>query len=101
VVLVLGILFLLVIGFFSVPKSSWSTWVAVGMLLTAAVLPVVQYAWTFFYLRLEESEAATIASRTVMPPTPVAGAAAHARRADGGPRLRLVELARDDDEGEG
>jgi hypothetical protein len=101
VMLVLSILFVLVIGFFSVPNSSWSSWVAVGMLLTAAVLPVVQYAWTFFYLRLEESESAAAVSRTVMTPSAAAGATAASRQTGTGHKLRLVELARDDDEGEG
>jgi hypothetical protein len=37
-----------------VPGPSVSTWVAVTWLLITAVMPVVQYAWTFFYLRLVE-----------------------------------------------
>lgn len=94
VMLVLVILFVVVVGFLSVPSSNWSTWVAIGMLLTAAVLPVVQYAWTFFYLRLEESEAASLAGRAVV----ASGAVAGARSAGAGPRLRLVELARDDED---
>lgn len=96
VILVLAILFVVVIGFLSVPTSNWSTWVAIGMLLTAAVLPVVQYAWTFFYLRLEESEAAMVAGRNVMASPGVASA----RSAGAGPRLRLVELAREDEDEE-
>src|SRR5439155_4287347 len=66
--MVLGLLFLLVVGFLSVPGSSWNAWVAAGMLLGAAILPVIQYAWTFFYMRLEESDSAAIASEAVVTP---------------------------------
>lgn len=97
VALVLAMLFLAVIGFFSVPSSSWSTWVAVGMVLASAVLPIVQYAWTFFYLRLEESDAATLASEAVVTPIGAAGG----WPPGAAPRLRLVETAVADDEGDG
>jgi hypothetical protein len=33
---------------------SLGVWVAVAQVLVAAIIPVVQYAWTFFYLRLVE-----------------------------------------------
>lgn len=98
--LVLAVLFLVVVGFLSVPASSWSTWVAVGMVLAAAVLPIVQYAWTFFYLRLEESDTASLASQAVVAPIE-RSAAGFGQRTGAAPRLRLVESAspRDEDEG--
>jgi hypothetical protein len=40
------------------PKPAASTWVAVLLLLLTAVTPVIQYAWTFFYLRLREDDPA-------------------------------------------
>jgi hypothetical protein len=34
----------------------FNVWYAITMLLITAVMPIIQYAWTFFYLRLVESE---------------------------------------------
>ncbi len=95
VLLIVPLWFLMAVCFLLVPASSWSTWVALGFLLTAAVLPIVQYAWTFFYLRLEQSVAADEAGSAVV--TPLTGAASgwHGAKA---PRLRLVEVQRADDD---
>ena len=38
------------------PRLGVNAWVAVTQLLIAAMMPIVQYAWTFFYLRLIEVE---------------------------------------------
>ena len=38
------------------PRPGINAWVAVTQLLIAAMMPIVQYAWTFFYLRLIEVE---------------------------------------------
>jgi hypothetical protein len=38
------------------PTNAWWLWLLVGSLVAAAVWPVIQYAWTFFYLRLVEVE---------------------------------------------
>jgi hypothetical protein len=50
-------------GLFSVTVIGWVlgasgffTWYAVWMLAITAVTPIIQYAWSFFYLRLVESE---------------------------------------------
>jgi len=40
------------------PTEAWWEWVLAGSLLAAALWPVIQYAWTFFYLRLVEIEPA-------------------------------------------
>ena len=47
------------------PTDAWWQWVLAGSLLAAAIWPVIQYAWTFFYLRLVETETSfpTIAER--------------------------------------
>jgi hypothetical protein len=47
------------------PTDAWWQWVLAGSLLAAAIWPVIQYAWTFFYLRLVETEVPfpTIAER--------------------------------------
>ena len=37
-------------------RFSRQTWAMVGLMVAVAVAPVVQYAWTFFYLRLVELE---------------------------------------------
>ena len=39
------------------PKPGLNAWVAVTQLVIAAMMPIIQYAWTFFYLRLVEVEA--------------------------------------------
>jgi len=36
------------------PRPGINAWIAVTQLLVAAMMPIVQYAWTFFYLRLIE-----------------------------------------------
>ena len=54
VVLALSVLFALAALFFAFPQTSWSTWVTVGLFLLPLVMTVIQYAWTFFFLRLDE-----------------------------------------------
>lgn len=54
VVIALSVLFALAALFFALPHSSWSTWVTVGLFLAPLVMTVIQYAWTFFFLRLDE-----------------------------------------------
>jgi hypothetical protein len=53
VLAVLFVLTALLLVFRGVPTESWG---AVGYLAAVAVWPVLQYAWTFFYLRLAEVE---------------------------------------------
>lgn len=38
----------------AIPGPAIAVWVAVARLLVMAITPVIQYAWTFFYLRLVE-----------------------------------------------
>ena len=54
VVMVLSILFTCALFFFALPSTSWATWATVALLVLPPVMSVIQYAWTFFYLRLEE-----------------------------------------------
>jgi hypothetical protein len=63
------------------PTEAWWEWVLAGSLLAAALWPVIQYAWTFFYLRLVEVEPGfpTIAERLR------AAASLHARPAPQSP----------------
>jgi hypothetical protein len=90
VFLVVPIWFLMVVGFLAVPASSWNVWLAVGTFLTAAIVPVIQYAWTFFYLRLEEIDPANEAGQPAAAPAGVPAAAWRERAAQ--PRLKLVDL---------
>jgi hypothetical protein len=56
---------------------SLGIWVAVFSLATVAITPVIQYAWTFFYLRLVEVEDAHDRQSEAMPappPSPTGGA---------------------------
>lgn len=97
VFLVVPVWFLMVVGFLAVPGSAWNTWLAVGTFLTVAIMPVIQYAWTFFYLRLEEIDPAAVspargtAADPNLPPAPWRERAAQ-------PQLKLVELRREDAE---
>ena len=53
VLLVLFVLTVVLLVLHSVPAESWG---GIGYLAAVAVWPVLQYAWTFFYLRLAEVE---------------------------------------------
>ncbi len=93
VVVVLTLLFTCALFFFALPSTSWSTWLNVALFLLPPVMSVIQYAWTFFYLRLEEIDLpATI--------TPLSPHAAGDRGAipPGPPRLTLVERDEPDDQ---
>jgi hypothetical protein len=89
--LVVPIWFLMAVGYFAVKHSSLNVWFALGTFLSAALMPVIQYAWTFFYLRLEEIDPADVAG-DAGPGRPLAVPATdwHERAAQ--PRLKLVEL---------
>ena len=89
--LVVPIWFLMAVGYFAVPHSSLNVWFALGTFLSAALMPVIQYAWTFFYLRLEEIDPADAVGGTAIgPPLGVPAADWHERAVQ--PRLKLVEL---------
>jgi hypothetical protein len=91
VFLVVPIWFLMAVCFFAVPRSSWNTWISLGTFLTAAIMPVIQYAWTFFYLRLEEIDPAESAGPgAVIESLGMPAAAWRDRSAQ--PQLKLVEL---------
>lgn len=93
------------------PGPGLNTWVAVTWLLVTAVTPIVQYAWTFFYLRLVEVEEPGIEvgpAYANRPPRAVGASDAPAERAaegealaarPGAPRLTLVETPREGDPG--
>lgn len=96
VLLIVPVWFLCVVGFLAVAGSSWNTWLSVGSFLSAALMPIVQYAWSFFYLRLDEMDQASAEAGASVP----APSFEPARRAAGGAQhqLRLVESPRRDDE---
>lgn len=56
VLLILGAALLTAILAVTIRGLEVSTWVVVLWLLVVALTPVIQYAWTFFYLRLVEVE---------------------------------------------
>ena len=88
VVLALGLLFALATLFFAMPGTSWSAWVTVGLFLLPLVMTIIQYAWTFFFLRLDELDQAADE-----PPAEPAEATADpgGNGGNGTPRLRVVE----------
>ena len=51
-VLFLTVAFYLIFG----PTDAWWLWLLAGSLVAAAIWPIIQFAWTFFYLRLVEVE---------------------------------------------
>jgi len=84
VVVVLTVLFTCALFFLALPGTSWSTWVTVGLFLLPLAMTLIQYAWTFFYLRLEEVDAHASGGGVGVGESGVAPA----------PRLRLVEGGR-------
>jgi hypothetical protein len=53
------------------PTNAWWLWLMVGSLVAAAVWPVIQCAWTFFYLRLVEVEAPVAAEHDTLLEVPL------------------------------
>jgi hypothetical protein len=86
--IVLALTFMVATCSVFIPGPPPTTWLSVSWLLVAAVTPIIQYAWTFFYLRLVEVEeplrevGPAYAAATGWPP------ATHAT-----PQLSLVEPA--------
>ena len=56
VTIVLAVWFAMALGYVFLPGLGANAWAAAAWFCIAALLPVIQYAWTFFYLRLEESD---------------------------------------------
>lgn len=83
--------FLCVIGFLLTPGTAWTTWVAVSLFLSVPALSIVQYAWTFFYLRLEEVDVPRIVSLPTPVSVPVAPVAQPEVPQPVPPKLTLVE----------
>ena len=83
--------FLCVIGFLFTPGTAWTTWVAASIFLSVPALSIVQYAWTFFYLRLEEIDVPRVVSMPTPVSVPVAPVARHEETPPAPPRLTLVE----------
>jgi len=93
VVLVLCVLFSCALCFLVFPATSWSTWVSVALFVLPLVMSVIQYAWTFFYLRLEEIDLAKQAGS----PGDGLGLTGTHGRSGAAPRLKLVERPRRED----
>ncbi len=68
--IVIGIALLVAVTSLAWPDLS-ETWLTVLFwMLVVAATPVIQYAWTFFYLRLTESESSQAESRRLSPALP-------------------------------
>jgi hypothetical protein len=94
VVMVLCVLFSCALGFLAFPSTSWSTWATVALCLLSLVMSVIQYAWTFFYLRLEEMAAAAEPGESDAGGRPGdgdGGIGDAAQPSGTAPRLRVVE----------
>jgi len=88
VVMVLCVLFSCALGFLAFPSTSWSTWATVALFLLSLVMSVIQYAWTFFYLHLEDTH------EGAAPGEPGAALGPGPGLATGQPRLTVVEGGR-------
>ena len=93
VVIVLGICFFAPLLYLAAPGPGWQTYVKGALYVVFAILPIIQYAWTFFYLRLEEIDVPMI---EVEPNYAAAEQPANLVRgpwagASGRPDLRLVQ----------
>ena len=88
VLMILGVTFFVALLSVLVPGPSMTAWGAITWLMVAMITPLIQYGWTFFYLRLVEIEepmrAAGLdpAHAHAWPPAPAAP-----------PQLTLVEPA--------
>jgi len=80
VLLVLAVLFTCAVCFLVLPSTTWSLWLTVALFLFPLVMSVIQYAWTFFFLRLDELDEAEEGSGGELP--------------RGRPRLMVVEGGR-------
>ena len=59
VVLIFAIILFVALLTVVIPGPAANTWVSLTLLLITAITPIIQYAWTFFYLRLVETEPRT------------------------------------------
>lgn len=89
VAMVLTLLFTCALFYLAAPRTTWSTWITVALLLLPLVMTLIQYAWTFFYLRLEEIDIPNVVGE-IRPAREHAGAGGSGAAA---PRLRLIESA--------
>ena len=55
--MVLGVVFVPTVLSVVLREPGFAVWLAITRLLVTAITPIVQYAWTFFYLRLVETDA--------------------------------------------
>ena len=101
-VLVMSVCFLMAVFYLLYPGPGWNAYVAVGgFVIFTLLLPVIQYAWTFFFLRLEEVDAPAVEVGVSLGAEPLRGPW---RGTPGGqPQLKLVEVRpepEDEDEGQ-
>lgn len=96
--IVLGVWFVATAGYLVLPQPGVNFWASAGWLILAALLPVVQYAWTFFYLRLEQiDEPLQQTGPALVMRAAAAEPEAHAPPPTSTPKLTLVESRRSDD----
>ena len=63
----LGLLLLMAILALVFPQPGYSTWITVAQVALVLVTTVIQYAWTFFYLRLAEIEEPAVEEGPILP----------------------------------
>jgi hypothetical protein len=78
-VVAMGVIFIMTVLALILPAPGTAAWIAATQVLLVLVTTLIQYAWTFFYLRLVEAESPGVE----VGPLYAAGGA--------GPRLALVE----------
>ena len=108
VVIVLGICFFAPLLFLAAPGPGWEAYVKGAFYVVFAILPVIQYAWTFFYLRLEEIDVPVVEVAPAYAATAATAATAAGAQVvrgpwpdpagAGRPDLRLVESLPDSED---
>ena len=90
VAMVFTVLFTCALFFLALPATPWSTWATVALFLMPPVTTLIQYAWTFFYLRLEEADVPNVVGE-IRPATAHSGAGGGDAGRETRPNLRVVE----------
>ena len=85
---------------FAIPALAGTASLMIFWVIVVALWPIVQYAWTFFYLRLVEIRVPVASPAVADPPAPDPALPA-AAAASGPPRLQLVPPRDESDAGSG
>lgn len=95
VAMVFTVLFTCAVFFLALPATSWTTWATVALFVMPLAMTLIQYAWTFFYLRLEEADVPSVVGG-IRPASADQGMGGGDTGRTPRPNLRVVEGTRAD-----